>query len=134
MDLPSQTTPNGEVQNGTPQSAPETNTEKAGVQERHGSGRVIITSISLYDSNDQETSQIEHGKPCTVLLGYQINDATLKEHCQIVLAFRRNGIDNMFRLFGKELLFDAPSAPQGEIVLRLERMPFGAAEYSVTVS
>jgi ABC-type polysaccharide/polyol phosphate transport system ATPase subunit len=129
----SQTTPNSEVEESTPQSAPETNTEKAGAQESHGSGRVIITSIRLYDGNDQETLQIEHGKPCTVLLGYQINDATLKEHCQIVLAFRRNGIDDMFRLFGKELMFDAASAPQGEIVLRLERMPLGAAEYSVTV-
>jgi hypothetical protein len=129
---PSQITPIGEVQESTPQSAPET-TEKAGAQESHGSGRVIITSIRLYDGDNQETLQIEHGKPCTVLLGYQINDATLKEHCQIVLAFRRNGIDDMFRLFGKELMFDAASAPQGEIVLRLERMPLGAAEYSVTV-
>jgi hypothetical protein len=37
MDLPSQTTPNSEVQDSTPQSAPETNTEKAGDQESHGS-------------------------------------------------------------------------------------------------
>lgn len=122
-----------ENQSTTELPLPASNAITAKTTERHGSGRVVVSDMRFFDANGQETLQLVHGERCSIVLGYQINDATLKEHCQVVLAFKRNGIEDVFRLFGKELLFDASTAPRGEIVLQIERMPLGAAEYSLTV-
>ncbi len=121
------------AQSAAEQRLPKSNTISAAPMEHHGSGRVVVTGVRILDDNGREALQLEHGKPVSIIIGYQINDAALKEHCQVVLAFRRNGVEDVFRLFGKELLFDASTAPQGEIVLRLDRMPLGAAEYSLTI-
>jgi hypothetical protein len=111
----------------------DSNLFSAGVLEHHGSGRVVVTRIRFLDDKNLERLQLEHGKFYRIVLSYQINDQNLKEHCQIVFAFRRNGVDDMFRLFGKELLFDGSAAPQGEIVVDFDRMPIGVGEYAVTV-
>jgi hypothetical protein len=121
------------VQSTTELPLPASDTITAKTTERHGSGRVVVTDMRFLDAGGQETLQLVHGERCSIVLGYRVNDAALKEHCQVVLAFKRNGIEDVFRLFGKELLFDAATAPQGEIVLHIERMPLGAAEYSLTV-
>jgi hypothetical protein len=101
--------------------------------ERHGSGRVVVTGLRFLDESGEECLHLDHGKSYSIVLSYQINDPTLKEHCQVVFAFKRNGVDDVFRLYGKELLFDASKASRGEIVARVDRLPLGVGEYSITV-
>ena len=100
--------------------------------DNHGSGRVTVTAIRLVDAAGNETYQLAHGEPASVVIDYQVNDPGLKEACQIVLAFRRNATDDMLRLYCPALPIDGSAARQGQIVARLDRLPLGAAEYSIT--
>ena len=57
----------------------------------------------------------------------------MHEYCQVMIAFRRNGVDDMFRLFGRELLFDGQTKKTGQIVAFLPRFPLGVGEYGVAI-
>ena len=57
----------------------------------------------------------------------------MAERCQVVLAWRRNGVDDVFRLFCTEVLFDGSAGAWGQLVCSLDRLPLGAGDYSLTV-
>jgi ABC-type polysaccharide/polyol phosphate transport system ATPase subunit len=101
--------------------------------ELHGSGRVIITDLRCLDGGGRETLQLEHGKPASIVLDFEIRDPTLHECCQVMIAFRRNGVDDMLRLFGRELLFDGRTRKNGQIVAFLPRFPLGVGEYGIAI-
>jgi len=100
--------------------------------ETHGSGRITVTGIRLLDSADQETFQLVHGEPASVVFDYQINDPELNDDCQIVMYFRRNGTEDIARVYCQALAFDGRSAPKGQIIARFDRLSLGSAEYSLT--
>ena len=50
-----------------------------------------------------------------------------------MIAFRRNGVDDMLRLFGRELLFDGRTRKNGQIVAFLPRFPLGVGEYGIAI-
>jgi hypothetical protein len=101
--------------------------------EDHGSGRMIVTNLRCLDGEGKETLQLEHGKPASLVLDFEIRDPTLNECCQVAISFRRNGVDDMFRLFGRELLFDGRTKRNGQIVAFLSRFPLGVGEYEVAI-
>jgi hypothetical protein len=105
----------------------------AHANDTHGSGRVAIQGIELIDGEGRSSLQFVHGRPLRVVLDYQINDPSLAERCQVVLAWRRNGIDDVFRLFCTEVLFDGGARPKGQLVCSLDCLPLGAGEYSLSV-
>jgi lipopolysaccharide transport system ATP-binding protein len=105
----------------------------AHVNDTHGSGRLTIRGIELIDGEGRSSLQFIHGQPVRIVLDYQINDPSLAERCQVVLAWRRNGIDDVFRLFCREVLFDGSAQSQGQLVCSLDQLPLGAGDYSLTV-
>lgn len=115
-----------------PSAVPEHAAAVVKAAEQHGSGRVTITAVRFLDGAGNETVQLEHGKPATIVLDFEINDPTLRERCQIVLSFRRNGVDDVLRLFERALPLDAGEKRSGQIVVHMERLMLGAAEYSLT--
>lgn len=107
--------------------------ETLAAAERHGSGRVVIASIRSYGSKDEPTLHLEHGRPARFEIDYVINDPALDEHCEVVLAFHRDGVDDIARLIARNLRFNARARPRGTVVAAFERFPLGTAEYTVTV-
>jgi lipopolysaccharide transport system ATP-binding protein len=101
--------------------------------EQHGSRRITVEAVHFLDEFGNDTLQLEHGRAASILIDYVIHDSTLAEHCELVLAFRRNGVDDMFRLFGRSLFFDGTAKKSGQVRIVLPRLPLGVAEYSVTV-
>jgi hypothetical protein len=117
-------------------SAGETTTANriaAHVNDTHGSGRLAIHGVELIDAEGRSSLQFVHGQAVHVILDYQINDPSLAERCQVVLAWRRHGVDDVFRLLCKEVLFNGSARPKGQLVCFLDRLPLGAGEYSLTV-
>jgi homopolymeric O-antigen transport system ATP-binding protein len=101
--------------------------------DRSGSGRLIISHIQFINEAGHDTLRLEHGKPATLLLDFVINDPSLREHCQVVVVFRRNGVDDMFRLFERDHFFDGSLVRHGRLSAYFEKFPLGVAEYTVTV-
>jgi lipopolysaccharide transport system ATP-binding protein len=113
--------------------APTASKITARVHDTHGSGRMTIQGIELIDGEGRSSLLLVHGQPVRVLLSYRINDPSLAERCQVVLAWRRNGVDDVFRLLCTDVLFDASVGRSGRLVCSLKRLPLAAGEYSLTV-
>jgi hypothetical protein len=89
-----------------------------------------VTNVRCLDAEGRETLQLEHGKPVSVVLDFEIRDPTLHEHCEVVISFLRNGVEHIFRLFGRELLFNG-TQKNGQIVAFLPQLPLGVGEYGI---
>lgn len=105
---------------------------RARTGESHGSARITVTGVRLLDGRGAQVYQLVHGEPASIVLDYQVNDLDLCEDCQVVLSFRRNGTEDVSRVYCPALPIDARAARYGEIVARLDPVPLGVAEYSLT--
>jgi hypothetical protein len=100
--------------------------------EQHGSGRIVVTGVQLLDEAGQAVHQIAHGAPARLLIDYEIRDPSLRERCQLIFVFLRNGIEDNYRIFESDLVFDGARQRRGRLMIRWAAMPLGAAEYSIT--
>jgi ABC-type polysaccharide/polyol phosphate transport system ATPase subunit len=100
---------------------------------RQGSGRVILYGFEMRNEEKQSTFVFEHGRPATLSMDYRINDTLLDERCQIIIAFRRNGVEDIARLMGKNIRFDAGAAKNGRVECNLTPLRLGAAKYKIAV-
>ena len=64
---------------------------------------------------------------------YRIQQPGLREHAQVLVAFHRDGIQDVMRTIWRDHLFDETQQSRGVINLRLERLPLANGTYSVTV-
>jgi lipopolysaccharide transport system ATP-binding protein len=101
--------------------------------ETNGSGRVVLTSLRFVNRDSEDCLQLYHGQPVSILVGYRINDLALDENCQIVLAFKHKGVEDVYRLFCDSLRFDAAKGSEGVVRAHLDKLPLGPGEYSLTV-
>ncbi len=107
--------------------------ETSGVNERQGSGKLILTGSVMLDEHGKQSFCFQHGADAVIRLPYRINDPSLAERCQVVLAFKRNGIDDVMRLRCVDLLFDFAQAASGAIEVDLSPITLGVGSYALTV-
>lgn len=110
--------------------APATAINATGV---HGTGAITITAIATLNAAGSEVHFFPHGGPFELQLQFQINQPDLVERPQVLIAFHKDGIQDVCRLITRDLLFDATSSRRGEVRLRIPRLWLGAGGYTVTV-
>jgi len=99
----------------------------------HGTGAISILGIQTVGASGDETHFFEHGKPFQLRLRYRVHQPDLRERPQILIAFHRDGVQDVLRIITRDLLIDAADARDGEIVLSIPALPLGAGSHSVTV-
>ena len=99
----------------------------------HGTGAIGIVGIHTVDASGNETHFFEHGRPFQLRLRYRVHQPDLRERPQILIAFHRDGIQDVFRVITRDLLIDAADGRDGEIVLDIPALPLGAGSHTVTV-
>lgn len=99
----------------------------------HGTGSIMVTDIQTVSEAGEEAHVFEHGRPFELRLRYRINQPDLCERAQILIAFHRDGVQDVCRVINRELLFDAGARAAGEIRLAMPRLPLGVGNYTVTV-
>ncbi len=116
------------------QSAPLTTTD-SGVNTggRYGSGDVRIDAFRVYGPGGPETAILESGAPARFELDLTLVRPELRERPQIVLAFKRNGVDDMARALCDVLPFDATSNPRVTVTAAFDSLPLGIGSYTVTI-
>jgi ABC-type polysaccharide/polyol phosphate transport system ATPase subunit len=100
---------------------------------RQGSGRVTLFGFDVRNDQNESTFVLEHGRPATLGMDYRINDASLNEKCQIILVFRRNGVEDVARVIGNEVRLNAAAAKTGRIEINFTPLRVGAAKYSFNI-
>jgi lipopolysaccharide transport system ATP-binding protein len=98
-----------------------------------GSGTIQVTGVRFQDARGEERYVLEHGKPCAARVSFRINKPRLRDHAQVLLAIRRDGVHDVCRVITRDLLFDAEAAPSGVIDVRWPRLPLAVGRYTVTV-
>ncbi|WP_396273830.1 polysaccharide ABC transporter ATP-binding protein [Hyphomonas sp.] len=111
-------------------SQPIGETEERG---RQGSGRIVLSNFRLLGADNCESFMLSHGAPAALKFDYFINDPQLREQSQIIVVFKRNGIDDVMRLKGDSINFSADNNRSGQVEMRLDEVRLGTGRYSVTV-
>jgi hypothetical protein len=62
-----------------------------------------------------------------------VNAPELRERAQVLIAFHRNGVEDVLRVITRDLLFDERAAKCGVVTLRLPRLALAEGTYMVTV-
>lgn len=116
------------------QSAPLTTTD-SGVNTggRYGSGDVRIDAFRVYGPGGPETAILESGAPARFELDLTLVRPELRERPQIVLAFKRNGVDDMARALCDALPFDAKTSQRVTVTAAFDALPLGIGSYAVTI-
>ena len=99
----------------------------------HGTGSITVDDIQTVNGAGDETHVFQHGSPFELRLRYRINQPDLSERAQVLVAFHRDGVQDVCRVITRELLFDAHTRAAGEIRLSLPQLQLGVGNYTVTV-
>ena len=99
---------------------------------RHGSGAISVTDVQSVAPDGTPTHLFVHGQPFELHIHHHINDPRLDERAQVIVTFHRNGVDDVFRVITRDLVFNAKH-PDGTIVLLLPHLPLAVGSYTVTV-
>jgi len=99
----------------------------------YGAGDIEVTDLRLMDGKGTERHVFEAGETVTFALDYRIRRRDLNERAQIVLAFKRDGVTDVARLYTDTLTFDGAGQPRGTMVAHCARLPFGIGRYEITV-
>ena len=110
--------------------AGEVNVNVSGI---HGTGAISVSAIETLDEHGDETHFFTHGAPFSLRLAYRIHQPDLRERPQVLIAFHRDGVQDVCRVITRDLVFDAARSRHGEVRLRLPRLWLGDGNYTVTV-
>jgi hypothetical protein len=99
----------------------------------HGTGAITVTGLATVNESGDEVHFFRHGGPFEFRMSYRINQPDLLERPQVLVAFHKDGIQDVCRLITRDLLFDATGQRSGELRLRIPRLWLGAGTYTVTV-
>jgi lipopolysaccharide transport system ATP-binding protein len=96
----------------------------------HGTGRIVVTRAAFLDASGDETLVLEHGCPATLVIGYRVVDPALAPVAQVVVAWHRDGVQDVCRTYSRELRL---AVEGGTIRLDIERLALTDGRYSITI-
>ncbi|MGY4329392.1 ABC-type polysaccharide/polyol phosphate transport system ATPase subunit [Bradyrhizobium sp. LB7.2] len=99
----------------------------------YGAGDIELLGLRIIGKDERERHVFSVGEAVTFAIDYRIRRPGLKEKLHIVLAFRRDGVTDVMRLFADDLMFDAATKPAGAAMAHFKRLPLGPGQYSITV-
>jgi ABC-type polysaccharide/polyol phosphate transport system ATPase subunit len=100
---------------------------------QHGSGSISATEVDTFDASGRPTHIFRHREFFEMRVAYRINKPDMRERAQVLLAFHRNGVEDVCRTITRSLLFDASTMSAGVITLQLPELPLANGAYTVTV-
>ncbi len=100
---------------------------------RQGTGAIIVDTVTPVDAEGRETFAFRHGQPFELRMQFRIHQPGLKERAQVLVAFHRDGVQDVMRTICRDFLFDEREQREGVVVLKFPNLPLANGEYSVTV-
>lgn len=98
-----------------------------------GTGAIWLSHVVTRNGSGEPAHIFEHGTPLTLEASFDIHDPTLREFAQVLVAFHRDGVQDVCRLMVRDLVFDAAGTRRGIIRMRVPRLFLGVGTYTVTI-
>jgi ABC-type polysaccharide/polyol phosphate transport system ATPase subunit len=99
----------------------------------HGTGAITVTAMATVNAAGDDVHFFTHGGPFELQLQLRINQPDLAERPQLLVAFHRDGIQDVCRVITRDLLFDAHAFRTGEVRLKIPKLWLGVGNYTVTI-
>jgi ABC-type polysaccharide/polyol phosphate transport system ATPase subunit len=99
----------------------------------HGTGGVALTAVRTLNATGHEQFMFSHGEPFALEVDFRINEPEFAEHVQWLVAFMRDGVQDVCRIANDAMLVEGPPGTMGTIKVRLEGLPLASGRYSLTV-
>jgi hypothetical protein len=100
---------------------------------RHGTGAISVIDVRTLDGAGHDTHHFRHGEPFTLEVHYQVNIPHFKEAAQVLLAFHRDGVTDVCRVWTRDLIFDATRNREGRFQFRWPRLLLGNGTFTITL-
>jgi lipopolysaccharide transport system ATP-binding protein len=100
---------------------------------RQGTGAIVVEGVTPVNEDRRETYAFRHGEAFELHMRYRIHQPGLRERPQILVAFHRDGVQDVMRTICRDFVFDERERREGVIVLRFPKLPLANGTYSVTV-
>ena len=99
----------------------------------HGTGQIYILDFAVLDENGHEAVVFFHGKQMEVVLKYKICKPDLTEKAQVLIAFHKDGVNDVCRLMTRDLLFNSSNGVYGTIRLCLPKLVLANGVYAISL-
>ena len=100
---------------------------------RQGTGDILVTSVMTHNWIGEPAQVFKHGEPFALHVDYRIHAPQLSERVQVLVAFHRDGVQDVCRIWTQDLLFDRATQPSGTVKMELPSLYLGNGNYTVTV-
>lgn len=99
----------------------------------YGSGDIRMEGFRVYDFEDRESLVLKLATRARFEIDYRIIRPDLRERAQVLFAFQRNGVDDVYRVMQKDFLFDYAESKTGTLVVEFDPLPLGPGAYSIPI-
>ncbi|HWI17871.1 MAG TPA: ABC transporter ATP-binding protein, partial [Vicinamibacterales bacterium] len=100
---------------------------------RQGTGAIVIDALTPRDGNGRECYTFRHGAPFELTMRYRINQPDLSERPQVLVAFHRDGTQDVMRTICRDFSFEASQRREGTLRVAFPKLPLANGTYAVTV-
>ncbi|HVZ23087.1 MAG TPA: ABC transporter ATP-binding protein [Vicinamibacterales bacterium] len=113
-----------------PRSSSGTGAGEVNLSGVHGTGRVVVRNAAFVDPRGGEIFVLEHGRPVALEVAYRVVDPSLARQAQVVVAWHRNGVQDVCRFFASDICLDGV---EGMLRLSIDRLAVTDGQYSITI-
>ena len=99
----------------------------------YGAGDMRMEGFRVLDGEGRETLVVNVGEPMRLEIDYRIVRPTLREKAQVLVAFHRNGVQDVLRVLHRDFLFDYEQAETGTVSIAFDPLPLPPGAYSIVV-
>lgn len=100
----------------------------------YGTGDIRVDAFRVIDAQGRETPALPVGEAARFEIDYRIVRPGFREKSQVLLAFKRDGVHDVFRVIERGFLFDYESQSEGTISLTFNPLPLAPANYTIVVA
>jgi len=98
----------------------------------HGTGAIAVDDVRLVSPRGTDAHVLTHGEPLDIVFAYRVNDPTVSERAQILMAIHRDGVHDVCRVGTTGLSFDTQSRT-GTVSVHFDRLPLADGRYTLTI-
>jgi FkbM family methyltransferase len=98
-----------------------------------GSGHIRIDSVKIVDDDCNTIFQVNHADKFRLLIDVVVQNPGINEYPDIVVAFHRNGSQDVARYLCRHIKLDGRQSPKATIALDFDSLPLSAGAYAITV-
>lgn len=99
----------------------------------YGAGDIRMEGFRIFGADGRETYVLDMAQPAHVEIDYRIVRKKLREKAQVLIAFQRDGVQDVMRVIQRDFLFDDMKSASGTISVGFSPLPLAPGNYTIAI-